>query len=751
MKQLFKRGGAALLALLLLFTAAGCGAGGQSPSPTGTAMGRYVETERPLPAPFFEIIGFQSTGDGTLHVMGYVGNAGEQIHLAWYDSADGGRTWEEQTHAGLAEFDRADRYCHAVAAAWAGDGTCYVYLSDSAEDGTQFQYMARADAGGALTDLGWDVPAAPSGSGLRAFRVADSGDFLAGRYEDVVQLDGATGAEKGRYFCANTDWADGWAVSGDTLAFSEGGRVVFYSLETGKSVSELSASAPAESSWTTTDLYRVMAPGPEVGFYFADPTGVYRALPGSSVAEQVADGGLNSLSTPSLMRMDLAAAGDEILLLGYRQNSYVLLCYAYDPDVPTLPGRELAVYTLYDNPLVRQAAGQFQLSHPEVHVDLRVGAAEDGSVTREDALRALATELSAGKGPDVLVLDGLPVTSYIEKGVLADLSDTVSGADLLENITEAYRQADGALPAVPAQFQVPLLHGEDAAGLAGLEALADRLEAERGSYNHPLTIVRPGLLLDFFLPVCAPGFVGADGAVDREGLSGFLSALGRIMDLERGRTADDGYNGDDENIFNFGALLWKGTGAALDVGNLTVFHNLYPARQADEDTGRGEIVPIFGQNAYLPRTVMGVNSQSREGELAMEFIAAALSYDTQKADLEGGMPVNARAFEASTQVEARDAAMRTGEDGRVSFSYYAMYLTDAEGASAPVELYVNYPGEAWRAEMAQRLRGLDTPLVCDESLLQIIRDGAAAYLDGGGGLESTVDALMEKLRLYAVE
>lgn len=40
----------------------------------------------------------------------------------------------------------------------------------------------------------------------------------------------------------------------------------------------------------------------------------------------------------------------------------------------------------------------------------------------EDVIRALNTELLNGKGADVLILDGLPMETYKNKGILADLS-----------------------------------------------------------------------------------------------------------------------------------------------------------------------------------------------------------------------------------------------------------------------------------------------------------------------------------------
>ncbi len=47
-------------------------------------------------------------------------------------------------------------------------------------------------------------------------------------------------------------------------------------------------------------------------------------------------------------------------------------------------------------------------------------------MTTSDAIRTLNTEVMAGEGPDILFMDGLPVNSYIEKGLLADVSDVMN-------------------------------------------------------------------------------------------------------------------------------------------------------------------------------------------------------------------------------------------------------------------------------------------------------------------------------------
>ena len=51
----------------------------------------------------------------------------------------------------------------------------------------------------------------------------------------------------------------------------------------------------------------------------------------------------------------------------------------------------------------------------------------DGSGNPEDAIDTLNTQLLNKEGPDLLLLDDLPVDSYIERGVLEDLTDYVEG------------------------------------------------------------------------------------------------------------------------------------------------------------------------------------------------------------------------------------------------------------------------------------------------------------------------------------
>ena len=84
----------------------------------------------------------------------------------------------------------------------------------------------------------------------------------------------------------------------------------------------------------------------------------------------------------------------------------------YDPEIAATPEEEIRIYSLYENYTIRQAVSLYQKSHPEVYVNYEVGISGEDGMTEEDAVRNLNTRLASGSGPDLLVLDGLPKSSY---------------------------------------------------------------------------------------------------------------------------------------------------------------------------------------------------------------------------------------------------------------------------------------------------------------------------------------------------
>ena len=80
----------------------------------------------------------------------------------------------------------------------------------------------------------------------------------------------------------------------------------------------------------------------------------------------------------------------------------------------------------------------FQKEHPEIRIEIQDGMTGKDGVTATDAIKNLNTEIMAGEGPDVMLLDGLLEEDYIEKGMLEDISGIVESAGILENIRDVY-------------------------------------------------------------------------------------------------------------------------------------------------------------------------------------------------------------------------------------------------------------------------------------------------------------------------
>ena len=167
--------------------------------------------------------------------------------------------------------------------------------------------------------------------------------------------------------------------------------------------------------------------------YLAGQAGVYRHVQGGSTMEQVIDGELNILGNPACQIMDMIATSDDeflVVLTGEKMTRFV-----YDPNVPARPNEKLAVWSLEEDEVIRQTLSKYQKDNPEIFVEYEIGL-EGNTMTREDAIKNLNTRIMAGKGPDVLVLDNLPLASYIEKGTLLDMAPLLDGMSGEEAVTE---------------------------------------------------------------------------------------------------------------------------------------------------------------------------------------------------------------------------------------------------------------------------------------------------------------------------
>ena len=148
-------------------------------------------------------------------------------------------------------------------------------------------------------------------------------------------------------------------------------------------------------------------------------------------------------------------------------------------------------------------------------------------------LRTLNTDIMAGKGPDILILDGMPVENYIQKGLLEDITDTVEAVSredgLFENIMRTFEK-DDKIYAVPLGFLLPVVQGDEAVVNAAesMNTLAEQIAEIREANPHTGRIMIPTDSSDFleiFYNLENAAMRNEDGTLNEEALKAFLENM----------------------------------------------------------------------------------------------------------------------------------------------------------------------------------------------------------------------------------
>ncbi len=506
----------------------------------------------------------------------------------------------------------------------------------------------------------------------------------------------------------------------------------------------------------------LVLPAGEDILYLVCGKGIYRHVLGGNVVEQLADGALNSLGSPAFSLGDgLLLEEDEFLLLFHNGQ---LGKYAYDPNVPAVPEIMLRAYSLEENRKLKAAIAGFQAKHPEAYVRYDIGLDGNSSATREDALKKLNTEIVAGNSPDLFILDDLPMDSYMEKGILADLTPFLekAGEGYLENILTAF-EAEGKIQAVPTEFALPVIGGkrEDVGKMKDLPSIAEmvrkyREERPEGSI---LGWVREKDIIKQFLWVCAPAWTGEDGGVDEGRLEEFFEQMKAIWDAEEegitdkmrgeaddfytrmeqaGRTEEEmeqyrinhiGWTG-DEYMVGKQEFFLGGVDSSATLDMMVSYFHVEERKDGGFSSYGGQVSKVF-----IPGTIAGISQTSGQQEMAAELLGELLeeSYGTglslKKENLREDLHANAT------------------EDG----SSYA----SAGGGEAEDGTYINYEIYPASEEEIDRLIGIaeqaEVPYVRNRVLEKAVCEAGEKVLKGEMSAKEGVQEVKNRVALYIAE
>lgn len=732
---------AALLAGLLTASAlAGCGGGGgqetgaeSRPASGQTAKGRYMETKLTMPeeAKGKKYVDCIQNADGSLDF--YFDDGGGLYVGYTYDGAG----WQSAGSINKMSAEVGGSPFYPFKLFQGQDDKRYLMATDE----NYMFHLGEASDTGTVTEQFSEVFKVPEGAdyGLLPdyINVLENGNLLVSlsSQADVYSPEGeklfsmaqdSSGMDK-RLFAS--------VGQGNYLTVSDG-RLVRYNTETGEKTGTFELVGKSMGRWTDMKTFQAG----DGSIYMAGQSGLYHTGKDGTVWEQLIDGSLNSMSRQDIYMKAfyIGTSNDYFGVYSKTGEEHpYLFHYVFDENADTVPPETLSVYSLRDNPVVRQAAALLQENNPQIRVEVRIAVEDNYEAVSEDVIRALNTELINGKGADVLILDGLPADSYRKKGILADMSPLFADMkqDLLPNVVKGFTNEDGNIYYMPARVILPITYGKSEAvsGLTSLDAMKAYDE------NPPLHVqnVYENILRQTAY-TCYAEIFNKDGSVESDALLKYLEAIKSSGERAGMKTEYTEKETEELGVYNevrpdgFGMQSGFDLDSGVCSAAVELINSIDDAMLSVAAMEKGGYQMSDVNGVYLPAVMAGINSSSQNETAAQEFIKILFSQEVQNESFYDGFTVRPDSYEKWKATE-KDSIVSMGRSG----GDYVL-----EGA---------WPSMERREELGELLKGVHTPAMVDPTIMQMIADGSRDYFDGKESLEGAVAAIENKIEIYMAE
>ena len=533
------------------------------------------------------------------------------------------------------------------------------------------------------------------------------------------------------------------SASDETIAVigEDGTSVVFYDGKTFEKKHTVSMEQSLEEC--------MLEPGKDGMWYVANQQGIHRITENGSIAETVMEGSNTYLGDAASMYLRGFVVGDsdEFYGLFSGEEGWKLMQYVFDENAPAMAKTELSIYSLTENDTVSRAISAFRKEHPDVEIEY-TWAVDRFEVVSTDEIRSLNTELLAGSGADILLLDGLSYKTYMEKGVLEDVTEVAKELEregVLPYVIQNTAQKDGKIYAIPARIHVPLIYGteEEVKACESLDALQAYAEKNREKKLFGYTeFDQIGMTL---FHLFYPELQEEDGSLDEEKLVKLLQTVCQLY--ENGGLKE--YNGYSEKSKFYWLELKSYFMSNQEMTAPSYQEYVHMVETSGFDSVRdiyyssGNIQASIEsiKNYYVPYTIAGINASSLHKKVAKEFIPYLFKEEIQKKESYEGFTVSEKVLDqmpdyVETSEGKKDIRKFVGLDQNTREEY---------------EVKMGYPSKEETQKLVALIKNLDTPFYQEQIVTEMVLEELERLYCGKQSVEETAREICKKVDLYLAE
>ncbi|PDY48648.1 ABC transporter substrate-binding protein [Bacillus pseudomycoides] len=319
------------------------------------------------------------------------------------------------------------------------------------------------------------------------------------------------------------------------------------------------------------------------------------------------------------------------------------------------------VSTLGATESLKQAEKLYEQENPKIDIQIKGAFPENGSDQKgsemdetsiEKIISKVNTEFLAGKGSDVIVLDGLPADKYVKKGLLTDLSEMMEQDKSFDKNRYFDKVLDNSktnkkLYGIPLSFWLSGLLGDDTAIQQSGVKVNDKEWtwseftsvgkelASKGTHKNVIGNTPPEQMLQFLVQDHYAELVDKASGKAKFQSDLFVQMLEDVKKMydEKIATADE-VNLGEAYFVRLPMIMsiedYFSTGASLGITGTKIYQKPHIAGQK-----KGV--------AFTPNTTVGINAKSPVKKEAWNFLKFLMSDEVQSKG--NGFPINKAVYE----------------------------------------------------------------------------------------------------------